>query len=265
MLRASLPVSEMLMFELSPSLIAVLVVTGFLAGIINILAGGGSNLTLPALMLLGLPADMANATNRVGVFMQSIVGIRGFAKHKKLPTQDLKGILLATLSGGLIGSVIASLMPNLYLKPLLLGAMISMALVILVRPSVVLPGPDESIKKVSETPPGFWMLFLAGIYGGFVQAGVGFILIAAIAGTLRYELVQTNALKVLCTFAFTSVALVVFVFRGQVAWVPSLILGLSTMAGASIGVRLALNVSPKVMKWFLFVMTVVASIAALIK
>ncbi len=253
-----------MMFDFSFPLVSILVITGFLAGIINILAGGGSNLTLPALMLMGLPADIANATNRVGVAMQSAVGIRGFAKHDRLPTEDLKGILLPTLTGGLIGSVVASLLPNLYLKPLLLGMMITMALVILIRPSVVIPGPDEVSKRVNETSRGFWMLFLAGVYGGFVQAGVGFILIAAIAGSLRYDLVRTNALKVFCAFAFTAVALTVFIIRGQVAWVPGLILGLSTMAGAFVGVRLALNISPKIMKWFLFVMTVAASIAVFV-
>lgn len=250
--------------ELSIWFILLLSVTGFVAGIINTMAGGGSNLTLPALMMLGLPADVANATNRVGVFMQSLVGARGFHAHGQMPLQDLKGILIPTLSGGLAGAVLASWMPTTILKPVLLLTMISMSVVILIRPSVVIPGPDEPHKWVRDHRSSFVMLFIAGIYGGFVQAGVGFVLIAAIAGGLRYDLVKTNALKVVCTLAFTSVALAVFIARGQVSWLPGLVLAIATMAGAQIGVRMAMKVSQRFMKWFLLLMTVAASIGAML-
>ena len=108
------------------------------------------------------------------------------------------------------------------------------------------------------------MLFFAGLYGGFVQAGVGFVLIAAIAGGLRYDLVRANALKVLCAAAFTSISLAVFIWQDQIVWVPGLILGVSSMAGAHIGVKLSMKISQVFMKWFLFVMTLVASLAALL-
>ncbi len=248
--------------ELSLWFVILLLGTGFVAGIINTLAGGGSNLTLPALMILGLPADVANATNRLGVFMQSIVGIRGFHKKDQLPAHDLKSILIPTLMGGLVGAVAASYLPPQNLKPILLGTMILMSLVILVRPSIVFPGPLEHSQLVRESPKAWWTLFIAGLYGGFVQAGVGFVLIAAIAGGLRYDIVKANALKMFCTGAFTAVALGVFIFRGQVSWVPGVVLALATMAGAQVGVKLALKVSPGFMKWFLFLMTVAASIAA---
>ncbi|MDX1475284.1 MAG: sulfite exporter TauE/SafE family protein [Reinekea sp.] len=250
--------------ELSWFMLALLTITGFVAGVINTLAGGGSNLTLPALMILGLPADVANATNRVGVLMQSLVGMRGFNQHGQLPLHDLKGILLPVLGGGLLGSSLASYLPPSLLKPVLLGTMISMSVVILFRPSTVFPGPDEQSLTVKESSGAWWILFIAGIYGGFVQAGVGFVLIAAIGGSLRYDLVKTNALKMLCTAAFTSVALVVFIARGQVAWLPGIVLAMATMVGARVGVRLALRVSQRFMKWFLFLMTVAASLAALL-
>jgi uncharacterized membrane protein YfcA len=251
-----------MIMELSPLLIFMLASTGLIAGVINTLAGGGSNLTLPALMIIGLPADAANATNRVGVFMQSVVAIQGFNAHGKMPKHDLKGIMIPLCIGGLVGSVCASFFPVSYLKPVLLITMLSLSTVILFRPSTVFPSPDESSLLVAGNPKAWWMLLFAGWYGGFVQAGVGFILIAAIAGGLRYDLVRTNALKVLAAGAFTFIALAVFIWRDQVVWIPGLILAASTMLGAKIGVKLALNVNPKFMKWFLFVMTLAASIAA---
>lgn len=243
--------------------ISIILITGVIAGIINTLAGGGSNLTLPALMIMGLPADVANATNRVGVFMQALVAIRGFAKHDKLPKDDLGPILVPTLIGGLAGAAAASFLPVVLLKPILLTAMISMALVILIRPSTVIPEAGETPKRVKDSPHSWWLLFFAGVYGGFVQAGVGFVLIAALAGGLRYALVNANALKVTCAFGFTLVALVVFIMRGQVMWLPGMILASATMLGAHLGVKLALKVNQRFLKWFLLLMTIAASIAAL--
>ena len=240
----------------------LLVFTGIIAGFINTLAGGGSNLTIPALMVLGMPPDVANATNRVGVALQCVVGTTGFRKHGMLETSDAKPILLITLIGGIIGALIASYLPNLYLKPVLLGTMILMALIILIKPSTIMPPSDTPVLKVGETPQSWLVLFIAGLYGGFVQAGVGFLLIAAIAGTLRYDLVRTNALKLLCSLVFTVAALAIFIARDQVVWVPGLILAVGTMLGAYFSVRVAIKVSQKALKQFLFAMTLVACGAA---
>ena len=250
--------------DLSLGYIALLLITGLIAGVINILAGGGSNLTLPALMVMGMPADVANATNRLGVAMQNVVGIFGFRKHKKLPTDDLGPIMLPTIIGGILGAVLASYAPVELLKPLLLGAMITMALVILIAPDVVSPPKGTQPYTVKEKPSSWWWLGLAGFYGGFVQAGVGLILIAALAGSLRYDLVRTNALKVACVFMFTSIALLIFILRGQVMWLPGIILACGTMVGAHYGVKLAISVSTRALKWFIFLMTLAASAAALL-
>jgi hypothetical protein len=243
---------------------AALVVTGFLAGIINTLAGGGSNLTIPALMVIGLPADVANATNRVGVLLQSVVAVRGFHRHGKLDTTDTLPILVPNLLGGALGALLAAWMPAVSLKPVLLTTMIGMSLLILLRPSVVAPPAGTRAYAVRERPLAWWSLFGAGVYGGFVQAGVGFVLIAALAGTLRYDLVRTNALKMLCSASFTLVALAVFVADGLVLWLPGLALGLATMSGAWLAVRIALRASQRLLKWFLFLMTLCASGAAML-
>ncbi len=244
--------------------IIILIITGLISGVINTLAGGGSNLTLPALMIMGMPADVANGTNRIGIVLQCIVGVSGFRKNKKLETEDIGPILLPTLIGGLFGAIAASYAPAWIVKPLLLGTMLSMSLVILIRPSIVSPAPGTKPYRVRERPSSWWSLGFAGFYGGLVQAGVGFLLIAALAGTLRYDLVRTNALKMVCALAFTSVALVIFISRDQVLWMPGLILACGTMTGAHLAVKFAIKAKPATLKWFLFIMTLCASVAAMI-
>ncbi|MDA1369449.1 MAG: sulfite exporter TauE/SafE family protein [Proteobacteria bacterium] len=247
--------------EINLSSILILTVTGFLAGGINTVAGGGSNLTLPALMILGLPADIANGTNRIAILLQSVVGIAGYDKHESLDRPAIIPILIPTLIGGVCGAIAAALLPNLYLKPVLLVTILSMSLVILLRPEIIAPPPGTPTLSPNEHRGAWWGLFAAGIYGGFVMAGVGFILLAALAGGLRYDLLRANALKTTCAFAFTSVAVVVFIAFDQIWWLPGLILAAGSMAGAHLAVKIAVRAAPNSLKWFLFLMTLCAVIA----
>lgn len=250
--------------HLEISSMLLLALAGFVAGGINTVAGGGSNLTLPALMLLGLPADVANGTNRVAVVLQCVTGLKGYDKHEALDRPAIIPILIPTIIGGVLGAVAAALMPNLYLKPVLLGTILTMTVIILLRPEVIAPPPGTPTRSPSESRRAWWGLFVAGVYGGFVQAGVGFILLAALAGGLRYDLLRANALKTACALAFTSVALVVFIAFDQVSWVPGLVLALGSMTGAHLAVKVAVKASQNSIKWFLFLMTLCAVIASMV-
>jgi uncharacterized membrane protein YfcA len=250
--------------EYEPLTILGLVLAGLFGGFINTIAGGGSMLTLPALMMLGMPADIANATNRVGVFLQSLTSAKGFKDKDRLDSAAIGPILVPTLIGALVGSLAASYLPVWLLKPVLLGAMVLMAVLMLARPDTISPPEGTKPKNLKETPAAVVALFIAGLYGGFVQAGVGFILIAALAGSLRYDLVRTNALKTVCTGVFSGVALVVFAVRGQVLWVPGLILATGTVIGAMISVRFAIKVSQNTLKWLLLIMVTMTCGAAML-
>lgn len=249
--------------DASIAYILLLMGTGLIAGVVNTLAGGGSNLTLPALMVMGMPADVANATNRVSILLQNLVAMFGFNEQKKLPVHDLGPVLLPTLLGGLLGAVAAAFAPTVILKPLLLGSMLTMTAIMLIKPEFVAPTPGTKPYRVKDRPSSWLWLGLAGFYGGFVQAGVGFILITALAGSLRYDLVQTNALKVVCVFAFTLLALVVFIAQDLIRWLPGLVLSCGAMVGAHFSVKFAVSAKPSTLKWFLFIMTFIGTVAAM--
>ncbi|MGA0242990.1 MAG: TSUP family transporter, partial [Pseudohongiellaceae bacterium] len=109
-----------------------------------------------------------------------------------------------------------------------------------------------------EERRAWWGLFAAGLYGGFVQAGVGFILLTALAGGLRYDLVRANALKMVCTLAFTLVSVAIFLIFDLIEWMPGLILAGGNMAGAYLMVKIAVRSSQSTLKWALFTMTLIA-------
>ena len=244
--------------------ILLLSFTGFIAGGINTVAGGGSNITLPALMMFGLPADIANGTNRVAILMQSTVGVAGYDKHKTLDRPAIIPVLIPSVLGGLLGAVLAAIIPNIFLKPILLITILSMSVIILVRPEIIAPPEGTNALSPKKSRVAWWGLFAAGLYGGFVQAGVGFILLAALSGGLRYDLIRANALKMVCALAFTIVALIVFIIFDQVWWLPGLIVGTGSMLGAHLAVKIAVKASQNSIKWFLFVMTLLAVIGGFI-
>ncbi len=239
----------------------ILMVIGLMAGVINTLAGGGSNLSLPALMMYGLPADVANATNRVSVFMQSLTAARGFYQHDKLDTTSIKDSFFPLFIGGLVGAITASYLNVELLKPLLLGTMIVVSLWVIFKSDTNTVDIGKR-KSCYDSKLGLLATFAAGFYGGFIQAGVGFVLIATFVGMLNYDLLRANAMKVVATVVFTSIALVVFIVRDQIAWLPGILLGVGSIVGAQIAVKFAVEVKAKTLKIMVLVMTIFASAAA---
>ena len=241
--------------------IAALVTAGFAGGFINTLAGGASMITVPTLMLLGMPADHANGTNRLGILAGAVTGVRQFHKSGRLDKADIPPMLLPLILGAATGSLSTTWLPPEILKPVLLGSMIAIALLTLLLPDVVAPPEGTRNYTLRERPIGVLMLFGAGFYGGFVQAGVGFVLIAALAAGLRYDLLRTTALKIVATALFGAVSLTVFTLTGRVEWVSGGLLAAGMAMGALVSVRFALNADKRVIRWILLV-TVCAATAS---
>lgn len=244
---------------MSPEEAVLLLAVGLVSGFINTLAGGGSMLTLPALMMMGMPADLANGTNRVAVLAQSITGAKGFDQAGKLDRGALVGIIVPTVLGAGLGAAMASVLPNTWLKPILLTVMAIVALSLLVPSGTK---PIESDKLPAGGVIAWLALFGAGLYGGFIQAGVGFILVAIVSGVLHYDLLRSNALKLVCTSIFSGVALIIFALQGQVLWLTGIVLALGSVLGALASVRFAINVDESVLRSILVIMVLTSCIAA---
>jgi uncharacterized membrane protein YfcA len=203
--------------------------SGILAGVLNVLAGGGSLLTLPLLIFMGLPGSIANGTNRVAIFCQNLFAIRGFSRQGYFPTSIALVCTPPALMGSWLGASMAITMDDLLFKRVLGVIMIGVLIFTIIDP----------VKKMGRDPVRFGIrrkmvlcvsFFFVGIYGGFVQAGVGFLIIAALL-VHGLDLVRISAVKVFVVFVYTAIALGVFVFHGQVNYV----LGIGLAAGNSIG------------------------------
>jgi uncharacterized protein len=246
--------------------VVLLVVAGILAGFMNTVAGAGSLLTLPVLLLLGLPADLANGTNRVAILAQNAAGALGFDRAGRLDRPAVVRVVAPTLLGSLGGALAATAVPAPTLEPILVGSLLLVAVTLVYRPRWLSPHAEDARATTMRPGPRDMLgLFLVGVYGGFIQAGVGIFLLALLGGALRYDLVRANALKVVVVGALTVVALAVFVVRGQVVWLPGLVLAAGTVTGARLGVRFALSVPERTLRAVVFAAVVAASVGALLR
>ncbi len=218
---------------------AILFGVGLIAGTLNVIAGGGSMLTLPVMIFLGLPPTMANGTNRVAILVQNVGAVWGFHRHRIIDWSWLGKAAIPALLGVALGTWAAVEVGDAAFRRILAGAIVAIALWTIWDPLRSRPVGDRIREPAG--PAGRVALFCAfvaiGAYGGFIQAGVGFLILAVTTLT-GLDLVRGNALKVLLVLTFTTVALAIFAWSGKVVWVVGGVLAAGNLIGGQIGVHL---------------------------
>ena len=242
--------------------LAFLLFVGVFAGAVNTVAGGGSLLTIPALIFLGLPPAMANATNRVGVFLQSVVAAIQFHREGKLPLARSWGILAAACIGAAAGAFLAVQIEPAMFRRVIGVAMLVMLAVLLIQPKRWLKeGLRQRAVPLALELAAF---VLIGAYGGFLQAGVGLFLLAALVLLSGHDLLDANGIKSLLVAAFTVPAMMIYLAHGLVDWAPGLALAVGSMAGAWLGTKLAVGYGPRLIRVVLILVVTASSIRLLL-
>jgi uncharacterized membrane protein YfcA len=247
------------------ALYALLVVAGVMAGWLNTLAGGGSMLTVPALIWYGLPADVANGTSRIAILAQGFAAMAAFRRQKQLDVDLLRAVSLPSVIGAIVGAYVATLIPAKVFEPILIAALIIMAASMFARPEALTPKPGTPPLDPRQHKGAFLALCAAGFYGGFLQAGVGFVLLAVFAGVLKIDLVRANGLKVAVIFFYSIIVVLVFAARAHVDYVSGAVLAVGHVIGAEAGVRFAVRGGQQAIKKVLFVMIVASALSLLLR
>lgn len=215
----------------------VLALAAVVAGALNVVAGGGSFLVLPVMIFLGLPPTVANGTNRIGILAQNATAAWGFHQHRLIEGGWLAITVVPSLAGAAVGTWAAIEIEDDAFRRALALIMVAVSLWTLWDPLARRPGRETGPRGRLGTLGTALLFFTIGVYGGFVQAGIGFLLLAA--ATLQgLDLVRGNALKVLVVLAYIPLSLAIFAWEGKVVWGLGLVLAAGHLAGAFLGVHL---------------------------
>lgn len=235
---------------------------GFVVGFINTLAGSGSLLTLPLLIWLGLDPLTANGTNRIAILMQGATGV--FMFHRKGQynyIHDLRYIIPAVV-GSIPGAFIAVDLNQDAMQKVIAVVMLVMLIVMLVNPQKRIKNAGVHFKGKAVVI--MVIFFFIGMYGGFIQAGVGIFILAALSLIAEMDLLRANALKVLITMIFTIAVIPVFILHGQVDWFYGILLGAGSMGGAVVSARMAIKRGTPFLKFVLYAVILATAVYMLI-
>jgi len=232
----------------------VLIVAGAAAGFINALAGGGSAITIPILTeMVGI--NTANGTNRIAILLANLTAIAGYQKGEAVPWRRVSVLIIPTVIGAAAGAWLSTVTPPDVLRMVFAGVLLLVAASVLLRPARWLEERDA----VLHEPWRSIVFFGIGFYGGFVQAGVGFLLLAGLVLGAGMNLVNGNASKVVLVAAYSPIAILLFARASQVDLAVGAVLAVGQMSGAWAGSRLAVLKGAAWIRWVLVAAALVAA------
>tara|TARA_B100001939_G_scaffold346698_1_gene366091 strand:- start:1527 stop:2285 length:759 start_codon:yes stop_codon:yes gene_type:complete len=237
----------------------ILVFVGLMAGAINTLGGGGSLLTLPALIFLGLPPSIANASNRIGILFSSISATTGYASKGVMNFPFNIYLGFSALFGSLLGAKIAIEIDGQLFNKILSILMIIVLLLIVFKPSNI---QNNFVEKLhgKHLLISILIFFLIGIYGGFINAGIGIIIMFFLNSFNNLSLVKSNATKVSVVSIYTFAAVLFFAYNNKIDWEAGFVLATGTSVGAWLASRWSVLKGDKTIKIFLIICVSVMSI-----
>jgi len=232
----------------------LLVVVGIIVGIINTMSGGGSLLTLPVLIFVGLPSNVANGTNRIAIFIQSIFNIAGYHSKNAIDKSVFPIYLsISATVGAIIGAKLAIDIKGELFNKILAVVMMTIVVFMVFR-------PKQNFNDLADRITGKYLkysiiaFFFIGIYGGFIQAGTGIFILLALSSINHLTLIKSNVIKILVMFVYTSAALLMFGFNLKLDWVAGLTLASGQAAGGWFTSRWSVNKGDHIVKVFLIIM-----------
>ena len=211
--------------------VVLLVVGGLFAGCVNAIAGGGSLLTVPLLVLVGVPGDVANGTNRLGILTSNVSAAEGFRRQGVAGLSRVVPVLVPVVVGALVGSVLISRVDAGSFERVF-GVLMVPLLLLSLRPPQI-----QSATHLWSARTAAVLFFVVGLYAGAFQAGIGLLMMPALARA-GLDVVVANNVKALVVVAVTCTALPVFIASGLVDWGPGLILAAGFLVGGALGARI---------------------------
>jgi hypothetical protein len=238
---------------LEPWQLGLLAVAGFASGWINVIAGGGSLLTVPVMVFMGLPGPVANGTNRIAILAQSLTAVGAFFKSGVSDIRLSMTLSVAASIGAYFGAKLGLGLDGADFNRVVAAVMVVVMILMATGEDKTKPRPDASAKAKNPVL-GHVLMAGAGVWGGFIQIGVGFLMMPILYRVMGLDLVRVNMHKVFISLVFTCVALFVFASAVPIAWDAGIALALGNAVGGWMGAHATMARGERFIKLALFAM-----------
>ena len=220
--------------------VGLLITVGVVGGFLNVMAGGGSLITVPVMVFMGLPGPVANGTNRIAILAQNLVAIVAFARRGFSDFKLSLSLAACAIPGAAAGALVGTQLDGVWFNRALAVVMISVMLIMhFDKGSKERPENYQPTRRQLLT--GHLMMVGAGFWGGFIQIGVGFILMPILNRAMGLDLVRTNMHKVFIVAVYTVIALAVFATQVELMWMVGIALALGNSIGGYLGAHFAVT------------------------
>lgn len=237
-----------------------LVAGGIICAVVNVIGGGGSLIALPILLALGLPAGVANGTNRVAILFQDTTSLITFQRNKALPWREGFRIAVPVVIGAVVGALVAArVLDETLMNICVLVLVVFMIAALFYQPDKWLKTSGLSI-QYHMSPADFILFLVIGFYGGFIQAGFTYLIMAALVLKVGNSVVQSDSVKILLNMLITPFALIVFLLHHQVDWRYGLLMGIGGAIGGILGTRFATRWNPSLTRIVLIILLVLSAL-----
>jgi uncharacterized membrane protein YfcA len=235
------------------------------AGALNSVAGGGSFISFPALLLVGLPPIVANATNNTAMWFGTLSSAGGYREELSSDRRRVVPLAVLAAGGGALGALLLLATPEATFTRLIPY--------LLLFATLLFAGSDwlrrAAGRATTDTPrfsvPVLVALFGAAVYGGYFGAGLGILLLALFALTGWNDVHRMNGLKAVLSAFVNGVAVIPFAIAGKIAWSEALVVSAGAILGGYFGARLARRVDPRYVRVFVVVVGIVLTVTFFVR
>ena len=239
----------------------LLMVVGIISGFLNVMAGGGSAISLPLLIFLGLDSPLANGTNRLAIFIQTIASILSFKQEKYFEFKTSLKLAAFALPGAIAGAILAVKIDSVLFQRVLALFILGILL------TVIIPRPKNTTTTQTVKPAHGWLIYptmmVIGFIGGFHQVGIGFLMIGALSHILKMDLVRINMHKASVFFIYTIPALIIFAWTDNINWKLGIALAVGNAIGGWWSAKIAVRKGEKTIRIFLAVAMLIMAVKLL--
>lgn len=242
---------------------AMLVIVGVAGGFLNVVAGGGSLLTVPAMVFLGIPGPVANGTNRVGILAQNITSVVTFARSGFSDFRLSLSLAACAIPGAVAGALLGVNLEGVWFNRSLALIMVGVMVIMHFDRGATTPAKDHQPTS-RQLLWGHLLMVGVGFWGGFIQLGVGFIIMPVLNRVMGLDLVRTNMHKVFIVAVYTVVALLIFASQLELLWLIGIALAVGNSIGGYLGAHFAISKGERMIRLVLNLVLVVFVIKLLL-